>query len=229
MSSFFIKVFALIFMVIDHAGYILFPEQFFLRVLGRLAFPLFAYQMAVGFSHTRNKEKHILKLLLFGILCQIPYNLLLSLYSNIIAPNIIFTFLISLLIIYVIEKLNFNITLKKYEFKFKNAFITTLLVTLLLGIGIYTKVDYSWFGILLTTMFYFTLNHKFYSIIFFFILLVFNYILEPTLFHLSEFISFLDIIVILLFNGKKGYQFSWVFYALYFLHTFPMLLIKYLT
>ena len=61
MSSFSLKIFALLFMIIDHIGFIIFPENLLLRAIGRLAFPLFAYQMAVGFSHTKSKEKHIIK------------------------------------------------------------------------------------------------------------------------------------------------------------------------
>ena len=71
MSSFFLKIFALFFRIIDHVGFIIFPNNIILRAIGRLALPLFAYQMAVGFFHTRNKTKHIIKLLIFAIICQI--------------------------------------------------------------------------------------------------------------------------------------------------------------
>lgn len=38
-----IKILAALFMLIDHAGLILFPEIIILRYIGRLSFPLFAF------------------------------------------------------------------------------------------------------------------------------------------------------------------------------------------
>lgn len=230
MSSFFLKIFALIFMIIDHTGFILFPGQTIFRAIGRLAFPLFAYQMAVGFSHTRNKEKHILKLLLFAILCQIPNLIMINIYENAIMFNIIFTFVLALLIIYSIEKFKFiESTGTTKKINFKNLLFSLVLTTVLILIGIYLKVDYGWYGILLTVAFYFTLHKKILSIIAFFILLNLNHIINHNFMSLLAYISMFDCIFILLFNGKRGYKFSWVFYALYIFHFIPLLAIKYYT
>lgn len=48
MTSNAIKLIACISMLIDHAGVILFPEYPFLRWIGRLAMPLFAFTVAEG-------------------------------------------------------------------------------------------------------------------------------------------------------------------------------------
>lgn len=229
MSSFFIKILALTFMIIDHIGYILFPENLIFRIIGRLAFPLFAYQLAVGYSHTKDKKKHILKLLLFAIICQLPFSLMTSLYSTETICNIIFTFVISLLIIYIIE--NFKFYTKKYNentisFNHKNFLITLSLSIFLTLIVIYINVDYSWYGILLPVVFYFTLNKKHLSLICFFILILTNFIINPNFMRLLAFISLFDCVFILFFNGKRGYKFSWIFYALYFSHFLPLFLIK---
>lgn len=229
MSSFFLKIFALIFMIIDHTGYVLFPDQIIFRIIGRLAFPLFAYQMAVGYSHTKNKPKHILKLLLFAILCQIPSNLMNALYSTEISLNIIFTFVLALLVIMTIEKFPFlskDENVLKINLNFKNFLITCLLSILLLLIGVHLNVDYSWYGILLTVAFYFTLSNKTFSILCFFILLLLNLIVKADYMSLLALISIFDCVFILFFNGKRGYKFSWIFYALYFLHFFPLLYIR---
>ncbi len=106
MSSFGLKMFALLFMIIDHIGYALFPQNILMRTIGRLSFPLFAYQMAIGFSHTKNKPKHILKLLLFACLCQFPHFLLTSSLHIGNFPNIIFTFVLALLICFSIETIH---------------------------------------------------------------------------------------------------------------------------
>ncbi len=60
-------------MLIDHAGLILFPEYTVFRMIGRLAFPIYAYCIAEGFFYTRNRLKYFLRLLTLGVICQIPY------------------------------------------------------------------------------------------------------------------------------------------------------------
>lgn len=230
MTSFFLKIFALIFMVIDHVGFILFPGEIIFRAIGRLAFPLFAYQMAVGFSHTRNKPKHILKLLLFAILCQIPQSIINNMYNIDHMLNIIFTFIFALLIIYVFENLKWfknNNDSNKRIFDFKNSILSTSIAIVLLCLGIFLNVDYGWYGILLTIAFYFTLNKKALGILLFFLLVNLNFIIKQSQMAFLAYISLFDIIFIILFNGKRGYKFSWIFYAFYFLHQFPLLFIKY--
>ncbi len=228
MSSFFLKIFALIFMIIDHIGFILFPNEVIFRAIGRLAFPLFAYQMAVGYSHTSNKARHIFKLVLFATLCQIPVNMIHNLYNIKFTLNIIFTFVFSLLIIFTIENFKFCSENKNKEFHFniKNFFITLLMTLFLVILGIHLNVDYSWYGILLTVFFYFTLQNKSLSIISLFILLILNFLINQTFMSLLAFISLFDCVFILLFNGNQGHKISWFFYAIYFLHFFPLLLIK---
>ena len=224
MSSFVLKIFALFFMIIDHAGFILFPDKIIFRAIGRLAFPLFAYQMAVGFSHTKNKEKHIIKLLLFAILCQFPHTLMLNLYGIDMSLNIIFTFVISLLTISLLENAVSEIkSIKKLSIK---TIVSSILSIFLIVLGCYLNVDYTWYGIILTTMFYFTLHKKGWSLILFFALININYFIEPSLMSLLAYVSMLDICLILLFNGKKGYNKSLIFYIVYFVHFFPLLALK---
>ncbi len=54
-----IKLMAAAFMVIDHIGMIFFPEAVWLRCIGRISLPLFAYMLAEGFAYTRSKFNHI--------------------------------------------------------------------------------------------------------------------------------------------------------------------------
>ena len=78
MSSFGIKLLASFFMLIDHIGFVLFPNILTLRMIGRLAFPLFAFQAGISYEHTKNKRKYILRLIIFTIVSQIPYYLSLK-------------------------------------------------------------------------------------------------------------------------------------------------------
>ena len=58
-------------MTIDHVGYFLFPEIRVLRIIGRLAFPIFAYLFTQSFRYTDNRNKFLGRLLLFAVLGQI--------------------------------------------------------------------------------------------------------------------------------------------------------------
>ena len=68
-----IKLLALITMLFDHIGIILFPEVVFFRVIGRLSFPLFAFMISEGAKYTRNRLRYFLVILGSGLVCQIPY------------------------------------------------------------------------------------------------------------------------------------------------------------
>ena len=65
-----LKVIAILCMIADHIGAKFFPTIVELRVIGRIAFPLFAWCLCVGAVHTRNVWKYALRILLVGILSQ---------------------------------------------------------------------------------------------------------------------------------------------------------------
>jgi len=68
-----LKLLACVFMLVDHVGYIFFPGLIFMRAIGRLAFPIFAWQAAKGYEKTSNLKKYMGRLFVFAIVSQIPY------------------------------------------------------------------------------------------------------------------------------------------------------------
>jgi len=68
-----LKLVAIISMTIDHVGAILLPHVDWLRIIGRVAFPLFAYQLAAGYLHTRNLSRYTLRLAVWGLIAQPVY------------------------------------------------------------------------------------------------------------------------------------------------------------
>ena len=72
-----IKLFAAIFMLVDHIGAIFFPYNIFIRIIGRLSMPMFGYCIARGFYYSEKKRKtntYIKNLFIFSIVSQIPFN-----------------------------------------------------------------------------------------------------------------------------------------------------------
>lgn len=72
----FLKCVAVITMTIDHIGAVFFPHLLWLRAIGRISFPLFAYQCAVGATYTKNKQKYLMRLLMFAVVSQPIYYIL---------------------------------------------------------------------------------------------------------------------------------------------------------
>ena len=73
-----LKIIALVFMFIDHAGKMCFPNIPEMRILGRIAFPIYAWCMIVGFHYTRSVPKYLLRILITGLVSQPLYMLALN-------------------------------------------------------------------------------------------------------------------------------------------------------
>lgn len=100
-NTFTLKLIGLVSMVVDHVGMLLFPEVTWLRIIGRLAFPIFAYVAVEGFCYTKDIRKYILRLTTFGILSEIPFDLATSgKWFSLGAQNVMFTFVLGLLMLY---------------------------------------------------------------------------------------------------------------------------------
>ena len=75
MNRFTIKIIAITTMLVDHMGAILFPQAIWMRMIGRLAFPLFAWMIAQGFRYTHSRRHYLIRLLVFAVVCEVPFQL----------------------------------------------------------------------------------------------------------------------------------------------------------
>lgn len=73
-----LKLVALVTMTIDHLGAAIFPNYIFLRIIGRLSFPLYCYLLVLGAESTRNAKNYVIRLLTFAFISQIPFSLALD-------------------------------------------------------------------------------------------------------------------------------------------------------
>lgn len=99
-----LKIIAMIAMTADHVGLQLLPQFPVLRILGRLALPIYAYMIAEGCRHTHDRKKYLLRLLTLGLLCQVVYFIAMgSLYMS-----ILITFSLSVGLIYLYAKKGYS-------------------------------------------------------------------------------------------------------------------------
>ena len=108
MSSFVLKIIAIITMFIDHLGYAIFGKFSYFNYIGRLSFPIFAFQISEGYIHTKNLKKYFLRLFLFALVSQIPFMLFHSIISSDFSLNIFFTLFLGLLSIYIYDECKYK-------------------------------------------------------------------------------------------------------------------------
>lgn len=173
-----LKLIAIITMVIDHIAYMdLLPSDyyFFSRTIGRIAFPIFAYYLAIGFTRTKNLKGYFMRILGFSVISQIPYSFFNPEFKfNPLHLNIMFTLLIGLISLYLLEKViyygkefkefpHFSI-LKNLIFYIIILIISVLSPEIIKTIAkiklINLHIDYGSYGILLILSFYLFRNCK---------------------------------------------------------------------
>ena len=98
-----LKWVAIVTMTADHVGVVLYPEVAAYRIVGRMAFPLFAYLLVLGMESTGNMRGYLSRLLIFAAVSQIPFSLV-----NGVEPwgklDIFFTLALGLIMIHLIER-----------------------------------------------------------------------------------------------------------------------------
>ena len=96
-----LKIIAAVAMVCDHVGALLLPNLMILRIIGRIAFPIFAFLIAEGAKHTKNKLRHIIVFASFAAVVQAGY----FIFNPSIEMSVLVTFTLSLLMIYALDGL----------------------------------------------------------------------------------------------------------------------------
>jgi hypothetical protein len=146
-----LKIIAIVTMVIDHVGAIFFPHILWLRLIGRLCFPIIGYSLATGFNRTSNKFNYALRLGVFAILSQYIY--LLAFRELPFSYNIFVTLLISFFVIWITQSEKLSIWLKSI---------------LILCLGLFSfilPIEYGVLGIISIVLMYFLQNRKYLLII----------------------------------------------------------------
>lgn len=213
-----LKIIALVTMLLDHIGAILIvsPYPYYaLRLIGRIAFPIFCFLLVEGFLHTKNLKKYTFRLFLFALISEIPFDLAFhyTLYYP-DAQNVFFTLLIGLFVISCLDHLEHTLSDKP------GIFLLCRAITILAGMGIawYLKTDYSYTGILVISLLHVLRRQRTAAMVYacFFLCLA-----NPL-----EISSFVIVPLIRTYNGKRGLSLKYIFYFFYPLHLLILYLIS---
>lgn len=212
MTSFALKVLACISMFLDHVGYVIFGRMSFLNYIGRLAFPIFAYQISEGYSHTKNLKKYFLRLFVFAIVSQVPFSLFHSILNgSYLALNVMFTLLLGLVCIYIWDKC-------------PNKILSCIVLASSCLLAEFCKMDYGYFGVLVVFVFYLFKHDKALLASSFFALLLIKFLPNIITYNfyykyvMLLFCTFAAIVPILLYNGKQGKKIKYFLYVFYPVH-----------
>ena len=220
MTSFKLKIIAIITMVCDHLGDALFSVVSPLNFIGRMAFPIFAFQISEGYIHTKNIKRYLLRIFVFAIISQIPFYLFIHKFFGGSALNIFFTLFLGLTSILLYDKIK-----KKVKNKNKIINVLAILPAIILSIiGQLLDVDYGWWGVILIFVFFVFKDNKIKTVIAFLILCIIKYSIEIILNGFSYLYiqlmlwTMLPIALIVLYNGEQGRKIKYLSYAFYPIH-----------
>ncbi len=207
-----LKIIGLAAMTIDHVGLILLPQYVILRIIGRLAFPIFAYMIAEGCRYTRNMYRYFGLMAGCAAVCQVvDYLATGSLYQCILV-----TFSLSVALIGLIR----NAAAKKSPAAWLAAagamaavfFLTRVVPELLSGTDY--DVDYGFWGVMLPVLLYFCRTKCGKLGMAAAVLLLVSYDIGSV-----QIFSLLTLPLLALYNGQRGkLRMKYLFYIYYPAH-----------
>lgn len=206
-----LKIIALVTMTIDHIGLQLLPGIPLLRIIGRLAFPIFAYMIAEGCRYTRSRKKYLLSMAGLALVCQLVYFFAMgSLYMSVLV-----TFSLSILLIYAIDsgrRQGGAAWLLPLGLAAVVFFLSDILPHLLPGMDY--GIDYGMVGIFLPVLVY--LGHSRREKL---LGLAFSLVMLGITCGGPQWYGLLALPLLALYNGKRGKgQMKYLFYVYYPLH-----------
>lgn len=206
-SGFVLKWIAMTCMLIDHMGAVLFPQYIQMRIIGRLAFPIYCFLLVEGAVHTSDIRKYEKRMLLFAILSELPFDLAFYGKVSIEHQNVFFTLMLGLVVI------------EQYQRKREKLNNILIFIIAMVAAGI-LHTDYGAGGIVL---------------IFCFFVLYQNVFMKQAVFILANSLIYgigiqsyagFAAVPMLLYNGKRGREMKYFFYIFYPAHLLILYLIK---
>ena len=232
LSSAALHIIAMFCMLCDHLWGTVIPGNQWLTIVGRLAFPIFAFLIVEGYTHTKDLRRYALRLLLFALFSEIPFDLMLSgRVWNPLHQNVLWTFLLGLWMIH----LNEQARRTERVWLISLTAIGTLALGMLLGtLGM---VDYYGAGVATVLVFYFFRGRRWWDLAAQICALYYLYtetigglyfevkLLGGSFEIVQQSLALFALLPIWLYNGHQGYHARWFRLFNYLFYPVHMLLL----
>lgn len=174
-----------------------------LRMIGRLGFPIFCFLLIEGFMHTKNVWNYALRLGVFALISEVPFDLAFSgsfFYMD--YQNVFFTLFIGLAVMIAYDRIqrweNWPDWLKKI--------LGVIAILLGMGVAALLKTDYAAIGVLCVMIMFLFRKNRLHQVI------------AGCIAFCWEITAPLAFVPIAMYNGKRGLNMKYVFYAFYPVH-----------
>ncbi|WP_315121710.1 TraX family protein [uncultured Clostridium sp.] len=188
-----------------------------MRAIGRISFPIFCFLLVEGYIHTSNKKKYALRLFIFALISEIPFNLAFGNKMFIPASrlnNVFFTLFLGICVMYIIE------FIKSKEI---NKVVTAIgIIATIVVFGViakFIKCDFNYYGILCISLFYIFRENRILQILSGIIVFLYQ---APGSFG----IVYLSLLAIYFYNGERGLNTKYFFYVFYPAHLLILYFIR---
>ncbi len=212
MSGSTLKIIAVIAMLIDHTAAATFrfmsltQQQadiyYFMRDIGRMAFPMFCYLCVEGFLHTSDVKKYLTRLGIFALVSEIPYDL--AIRGKVLEfghQNVFFTLFLGVVTIWVVD------LIKKR--KLPETGYVVVLISLMAAWML--KTDYAYTGVLVILVMYLLRKSR-----------ILAFLAGCGLLWLfygdGELPALVGTVFVAFYNGTRGWKLKYLFYAFYPTH-----------
>ncbi len=262
MNNYQLKIIAITAMLIDHIGAIfLSPDvnyglYLMCRSIGRIAFPIFVFLIVEGFYHTSNLKKYLLRLGVFALISEVPFDLAFYKYHYgisflddlnkavnqpshfkllfdrlIAAQNVFFTLFLGLLLITLMNMVERRFNKNMTDYAIANSIDAVLVITICAASYV-LDTDYSIAGILMIVAYFLfrgNITMLALSTIFIMGTMLCNWLAFFQYNNPRSIIAILAVLAIIpirFYNGKKGKNIKYLFYAFYPVHLLLLFFIK---
>lgn len=184
----------------------LFTADFILQMIGSLAFPLFCFLLVEGFMHSSSLKKYAASLGILAVVSEIPFDLVYS--GTVFNPsrqNAVFALLLGLGTLVFLEKAETSLTQSSLWIQ---STAKVLIAAAACILAVFLRLDYGIFGPLIIVILYSLRNRQVFG-------MALACFLMSTTSVMLGFLCFLDIIPVIFYNGERGIQKKYTFYAVY--------------
>lgn len=192
-----------------------------MRGIGRLAFPIYIFLLLEGFEYTRNRWRYLGRLALFALVSEIPFDMAFMMSNEDIHEghiveftyqNVFWTLALGLLTITIIDKIG-TLNIEPVG----RFWIQFMVAVFGMGLAYVLKTDYDAVGVLAIVVAYVLRRNRTRQMAGICVSLVFAGLMEE--------IALIDILPVAYYNGKRGINLKWLFYAFYPVHLLILALI----